>query len=73
VEGAESLVMKDYQFQLMTVGHPKDDLHVQLNEYGYMYVMDLTRWGETWWVNNRTIAEAEIQLDEIKTIVHEIK
>ncbi len=57
----------------MTVGHPKDDLHVQLNEYGYMYVMDLTRWGETWWVNNRTIAEAEIQLDEIKTIVHEIK
>jgi hypothetical protein len=78
VEGAESLVMEDfpfadYQFKLMTVERPKADLKVLLNEHGYIYVMDLSSWGETLWVNNKTIAEAGIQLDEIKTIVHEIK
>jgi FkbM family methyltransferase len=73
VEGAELLVMKDfpfenYQFKFMTVERPKPELRTLFAAKGYLYVMNLSGWGETLWVHN-TIA---ITSDEIKEIVTQV-
>ena len=70
VEGAESLIMKDfpfedYQIKIMTVERPKGDLKELLLVNGYLYVMDLSRWGETLWVHNST----GLTVEKVKEIV----
>lgn len=76
VEGAESLVMKDfpfseYQINLITIERPKLDLHSLLTANGLVYVMNLTTWGETLWVHNALIASG-LTVDKVKGIVNGI-
>lgn len=57
VEGAEFFVMKnfpfhDYKIKILTVERPTADLVKLLTEKGYEKVKDLSRWGETLWVNS---------------------
>ena len=67
VEGAESLVLKDfpfndYNFSFMTVERPKADLRTLLNQKGYMLVANITNWPETVWMHvsvNLTLDEAQ--------------
>jgi len=70
VEGAESLIMKDfpfdtYRFKFMTVERPKPDLEALLEAKGYLFIMKTTNWGETVWVHNTTA----IDFNEAKDIV----
>eukprot|EP00590_Aulacoseira_subarctica_P010022 CAMPEP_0172421200 /NCGR_PEP_ID=MMETSP1064-20121228/7474_1 /TAXON_ID=202472 /ORGANISM="Aulacoseira subarctica , Strain CCAP 1002/5" /LENGTH=304 /DNA_ID=CAMNT_0013161485 /DNA_START=52 /DNA_END=966 /DNA_ORIENTATION=+ len=70
VEGAESLIMKDFPFKeykikIMTVERPRQDLREILTDNGYIYVMDLSKWGETLWVHNST----GLTVEEVKEIV----
>jgi len=74
VEGAESLIMKDFPFtkfliNIMTVERPKPDLRTLLTANGLVYVMDLTKWGETLWVHNSSLTKSGITVDLIKEVV----
>jgi len=73
VEGAESIVMKDfpydsYVFRFMTVERPKDDLTSILKSHGYEYIQDLSTWGETFWVHESVIQKG-LTKDKIQTIL----
>jgi FkbM family methyltransferase len=51
VEGAEYIAMKNFNFEkytiyAMTVERPKPKLHSLLTKKGYVYVTELTNWGE---------------------------
>mmetsp|Transcript_7485 Transcript_7485/g.15503 ORF Transcript_7485/g.15503 Transcript_7485/m.15503 type:complete len:344 (-) Transcript_7485:75-1106(-) len=57
VEGAESLIMKnfpfsEYKFLFMTIERPKDDLKEVLKKNGYVFVADISEWcTETLWMH----------------------
>ena len=59
VEGAEMLIMKEFPFdeytiRVMTVERPGKDLHALLKENGYVFLKDLSWWGETLWAHVST-------------------
>jgi hypothetical protein len=77
VEGAESLIMKDfpftkYQINIMTVERPKPDLWTLLTANGLVYVMDLSNFGETQWVHNSSITTGGMTVDLIKEILSKV-
>lgn len=77
VEGAESLIMRDfpftkYQINIMTVERPKPDLRTLLTANGLVYVMDLSRWGETLWVHNSSLTTGGMTVDLLKEVVGSI-
>jgi len=56
VEGAEHLIMKDfpwdqYTISVMTAERPSDDLKKLFTAKGYIFLKDLTWWGETLWAH----------------------
>lgn len=74
VEGAESMVMKEfpwdlYKFRFICIERPKEDLRYLLEENGYIEVLQLAQWGETFWINE---AYVMLSLDEIKEIWGEV-
>lgn len=74
VEGAETLVMDKfswdlYTFKFLTIERPKDDLKNMLYLNGYQKVMDLSCWGETIWANE---IEVLLTVAEIKGIVEDL-
>lgn len=75
VEGAETLVMKDfpwedYTFRFMTIERPKDDLKELLKSHGYREVKELVTWGETLWVHEKSV---NLSQDEMKAIIDNIQ
>lgn len=75
VEGAETLVMKDfpwhsYTFKFMTIERPKDELITMLNSHGYVKVMNVTSWGETLWIHKEATS---LTVDEINQIYEDQK
>jgi len=55
VEGAEEFIMEhfpleQYEMKVLTVERPSQKLRQRLESFGYQYVMDISRWGETLWV-----------------------
>ena len=59
VEGAEFLIMKDFPFhsyhiKIMTVERPSKELRRLLEEKGYVFLKDLSWWGETLWAHQST-------------------
>ena len=57
VEGAESLIMKDFPFhqytvKILTVERPKEDLQALLKENGYEFVKVISYFKETLWVHS---------------------
>lgn len=59
VEGAEMLIMKEFPFEeytirVMTVERPGKDLHALLEQHGYVFLKDLSWWGETLWAHSST-------------------
>ena len=70
VEGAESLVMMDfpfdmYMFKFMTVERPRPDLVALLEANKYIFVGKIADWGETLWMHNSTALEVK----EVKDVV----
>ena len=70
VEGAESLVMMDfpfdmYMFKFMTVERPRPDLVALLEANKYIFVGKIADWGETLWMHNST----ELEVKEVKDVV----
>ena len=73
VEGAEFLVMEEfdfsrYTFRILTVERPKKELVELLTKNGYVFVMLLVRWGETLWVH-KSFLDKWTSMDEIKKVV----
>ena len=59
VEGAEDLVMSSFPFEeytirLLTIERPSDELRSALEANGYVFLNDLSLWGETLWAHNST-------------------
>lgn len=57
VEGAESLIMKDFPFdkytiKILTVERPKEDLQTLLKDKGYEFVKTISYFQETLWVHS---------------------
>ena len=70
VEGAESLVMRNfewdrYKFKFLTVERPKDDLKYLFKENGYNEVRKITTWGETLWINQELVSLTSEDIDAI--------
>jgi hypothetical protein len=68
VEGAESIVMKDfpfdkYTFKFLTIERPKPELIDLLQNQGYRQVKKLTHWGETLWVHDESVALSKEEID----------
>ena len=60
VEGAESMVMKDfpfekYQFKLMTIERPKPDLFELLHQNGYEQLRVNSAFGDTTWIHTQSM------------------
>lgn len=59
VEGSEYEIMKDFPFEkytirVLTVERPNKKLKALLTEKGYMYLADLSTWGEYLWCHKST-------------------
>lgn len=66
VEGAESLVMKDFPFdeytvKILTVERPKEDLQALLKEKGYEFVKTISVFDETLWVHSSFKHELDLR------------
>jgi len=62
VEGAEYYIMESfpfhkYKFKVMTIERPNDDLKSLLKDEGYMFVKNLSDWGETLWIKKEFKSE----------------
>ena len=73
VEGAEFLVMEQfefskYTFRILTVERPKKELVELLTKNGYVFVMLLAFWGDTLWVHNSFLKKWP-SMDEVKEVV----
>jgi hypothetical protein len=73
VEGAESIVMKDfpfdkYIFKFLTIERPKADLIDILQSQGYRLVKTITNWGETLWVHDESVALSKEEIDSAMII-----
>jgi len=71
VEGAESLVMKDfpwdeYKFRILTIERPKDDLVAALLGQGYIFVAIIDTFGEEIWMHEKL---AGISIDLASDII----
>jgi Methyltransferase FkbM domain len=56
VEGAEELILNNfpfnkYSFSILTIERPSDNLKSILIHNGYLFVRQITSWGETFWIN----------------------
>lgn len=70
VEGAESLVLNQfpfdhYQFKVLTIERPKDDVKALLLKHGYELAAELHEFGEMLYVNSRF--KSGMQLDSLQT------
>ena len=68
VEGAETIVMKDfpfdkYIFKFLTIERPKAELIDILQSQGYRLVKTITKWGETLWVHDESVALSKEEID----------
>ena len=69
VEGAEEFIMRSfplekYKISLLTVERPKAGLRDLLEAHGYQQIQRMSRWGETLWAHNDTMAQLDTsQLD----------
>jgi len=73
VEGAESLVMANfpwnlYKIRFITIERPKDDLEAMLNENGYRKLATIASWGETIWFHESLVS---LSIDEARAIINE--
>mmetsp|Transcript_38260 Transcript_38260/g.80510 ORF Transcript_38260/g.80510 Transcript_38260/m.80510 type:complete len:424 (+) Transcript_38260:242-1513(+) len=71
VEGAESLVMKDfpwtyYTIKIMTIERPKGDLKRLLRTRGFEEVSTISTWGETVWIHKESI---QLSKEEIGSVI----
>jgi len=70
VEGAETYIMRNFPFdrykiKVITIERPKPDLRAIMIREGYEeLVPNLSRWGETVWVN--TLYKSSLDLDSLK-------
>jgi len=67
VEGAEGYIMEDfpfhkYQFSLMSVERPKDDLVELLKQQNYTLLATITQWGETIWAHGSIRDSLDVSL-----------
>jgi len=70
VEGAETLVMKDfpwdiYKFKFLTIERPTDELKIILTSNGYSKLYDLTSWGETLWFHEKSVYLTKEDIDVV--------
>lgn len=73
VEGAESLVMRnfpfhEYSFSFATIERPKEDLKQILAQNNYTFVAKLSSWGETLWMHR----SFPLSVDTAKAIVAQV-
>ena len=66
VEGAEELIMKYFPFDLhtilfSTIERPKPGLRRVLKNNGYVFVTDLSDFGETFWVHQKVLEAMDVQ------------
>ena len=66
VEGAESLIMKDFPFEkytikILTVERPKEDLQALLREKGYEFIKTISYFQETLWVHSSFKDELDLR------------
>jgi len=74
VEGAESLVMKNfpwhlYKIKFMTIERPQEDLEAKLNENGYKKLATIASWGETIWFHEASVS---ISIEEARKIIDKL-
>jgi len=73
VEGAESLVMANFPWELykirfITIERAKDDLEAMLNENGYKKLGTIASWGETIWFHESLVS---FSIGEARKIINE--
>jgi len=70
VEGAETYIMEGfpfhkYMFKIMTVERPKHELRALLSAHGYTFLMKISTWGETVWINEAFRDEFDLNSTDV--------